>query len=128
MSPCIGLVHSRACDPLWLRCKREASPGDRFCARHREGLEGALLGYYYVFESRHAEKEQRDKPVSVRIRLRRKRNAARRKAQAAHPDARARQKAPHQTPRKAAPAKIGAVASTPRLPENATAPDPRAHR
>jgi hypothetical protein len=124
MSLCIGLVHSRVCDPLWLRCKREASPGDRFCARHREALEGALLGYYYVFESRHAEKEQRDKAISARIRLRRKRKAVRRKARAA----RARQKAPQQTPRKAAPAEIGAVACTPRLPENATAPDPRAHR
>jgi hypothetical protein len=128
MSLCIGLVHSRVCDPLWLRCKREASPGDRFCARHREALEGALLGYYYVFESRHAEKEQRDKAISARIRLRRKRKAARRKARASHTEARARQKAPQQTPRKAAPAKIGAVASSPRLPEYATAPDTRAYR
>jgi hypothetical protein len=78
MSRCIALVHSRKLEPFWVPCEREAMPGGRFCARHRESLEGALLGYYFMFEARHAEKEQREKARAAKIQARRRRTIRKR--------------------------------------------------
>jgi len=31
-------------DQCWVNCQRKAIPGDRFCAVHRDALDGAILG------------------------------------------------------------------------------------
>jgi hypothetical protein len=45
---CIALVPSCVHKSLWLPCARPVPQGrhDRFCARHREALDGAMLGLH----------------------------------------------------------------------------------
>jgi hypothetical protein len=79
MSRCVALVHSRRLEPSWVPCTREALPRGRFCARHREQIEGALLGFYLVTEAPYAEEEQREDAVLARRVLQRKRTIRRKR-------------------------------------------------
>jgi hypothetical protein len=40
----VALVTSRCSPDLWLPCAQRVLPGDRFCAMHRNALDGVVLG------------------------------------------------------------------------------------
>ena len=67
MPLCIALVHSHKHDSGWAPCAREAIPRSLLCADHRDAIDGALLGYYFMLETRHAEKYQREKARRERM-------------------------------------------------------------
>lgn len=74
---CVALVHSRHWDNLWSPCPRTAADGSPFCARHRDAIEGALLGYYYANESKHQQKTKANRSHWRREIVRREQEAAR---------------------------------------------------
>jgi hypothetical protein len=55
---CIAFVHSRDCDSVWVPCARTAKRGDRFCAAHRDSLDGAVMGCIHMNRPRYVRKTQ----------------------------------------------------------------------
>jgi hypothetical protein len=43
-APCIGYALTPGSKHLWERCTNPSKRGDRYCAPHREALDGAILG------------------------------------------------------------------------------------
>jgi hypothetical protein len=43
MPICSGFARSRWSRKVWLPCARQAAPRERFCAKHRDEMHGALL-------------------------------------------------------------------------------------
>jgi len=119
MSRCIALVHHSRESPSWTPCIREAIPRRLFCAFHRDALDGALLGYYFMLETRHAEKQQREKAPGARKIRRRRKKGLRRKKGAAETSAAS---LPDDPRSKARPAHSGAAVREPHPPEAAAAP------
>ena len=44
-SQCAALIPSRAHGRIWFRCRRAVARRDIFCSRHRDSLDGAILGW-----------------------------------------------------------------------------------
>ncbi len=41
---CVGFIRSPDHPHIWTRCEHRATSGDRLCPRHRDALDGAILG------------------------------------------------------------------------------------
>jgi sRNA-binding protein len=54
MMLCAGLERLAEEGKGWKSCPREANLGDRFCAEHRDALDGAFLGLLRRGKNRHA--------------------------------------------------------------------------
>ena len=89
-----------------------------FCASHRDALDGALLGYYFMLETRHAEKHSRKEARRAPSRSR-SRKSLRRRKDAAQARAAPLPVNPRIKPR---PAESGAAVRDPHPPEAAAAP------
>jgi hypothetical protein len=44
MRQCIAFRPLPRCRSAWVRCRRRRAPGERFCRRHLDALNGAMLG------------------------------------------------------------------------------------
>ncbi len=51
---CAGLNRKHGAASAWTNCPREAARGDRYCAKHRDALDGAFLGLMSRAKSLHA--------------------------------------------------------------------------